>query len=798
MKSGWTDDATPVSGARNTTDHYLELDQNEVDMLNHIASQSFGTIILLVNSGTSMELGFLEDADAYDDLGLNAEVTDKIESCLQISNMGAQGMPAIADIISGDVNPSGSLTAIYSKDFKLDPTWQNFGNNLVSDGDKYYQGAWGASAASSGAYFVSYEEGIYVGYRYYETRAYEESIYDVDGSGDGTNGNWYEENVVYPFGYGLSYTDFEWTVGEVSDTTLTKDGTISVDVTVKNVGSVAGKDTVQLYYTAPVDYDNFDDYGAMLEKSQVVLGAFDKTDLLEAGESQTLTLTMPVSDMASYDWNDANRNNITGYELEKGNYVITIGENSHAWAEDDALQITYKLDSDVYYAEDTTTGNTVENRFDEMSNHLVDYDNGYMSRGDFYGTFPTSPVAETRSQSYNVWEVSTDTTAFFSDFGNHSITDFESYDEGQKWYSDTMPTQGQNGNMTIYDMFGLDYNDESWESLLNQLTIDEMATLVGVGAFSTAYTASISKPETLEFDGPGGFVIGSFMSATGSGVEVCFFPCETLIAQTWNLDLCYEMGNAIGEESLWGVDGTTISGWYAPAVNLHRSQFGGRNFEYYSEDGFLSGKLAASVIQGAMEKGTYTFVKHFAVNDQETNRSANGLATWLSEQALREIYLKPFEIAVKEGGTTAMMSSFNRLGTEWAGGSYDLLTEVLRNEWGFEGMVITDYNNGSGSYMDLDKMMRAGGDLNLFQSGWVSTSSDALTATQVTVMRQACKNILYTVANSNAMNNAVGKQLSPTWVIVMFVIMGGVTVGIATWGFFTIKKARKKKATENN
>lgn len=778
MKSSFGSNATITSGAHSMDDHYLQLDKNETDLIEHVCN-NFDRVIILINSGTSMELDFLTTELYWGQLGYN-DFSSKIQAALWIGNPGQNGNAALAKILTGEINPSGRTVNTFATDFKKDPTWNNFGNNLYEDGNKYFINSWGSTAVNAGGYFVRYEEGIYMGYRYYETR-YASLLPDQQKANE-----WYQDNVVYPFGYGLSYTSFSWAI-ESQTPSMEKDGTISVTVNVTNTSTVAGRDVVQLYYTSPY-------YSGGIEKAHVVLGDFAKTSIIEPGASESVTVNIKVSDMASYDWSDANNNGFKGYELDPGNYIIRLSRNSHVTEH----EIMYTLLTNIQYDVDPVTGYPVVNRFDKVSDHIANTSR-YLSRNDWEGTWPRNPVnLSSLRNSYNVLQAGPETNNFLSELRNHNVT--SNYDTGKPWYTSEMPLYGQRGELMLSDLVGLDYDNEKWDLLLNQLTIQEMAQLIGVGAFNTVNLPSIGKPPTKEYDGPAGFVIGSFMSIGGNDTEVAFYPCQSLIGATWSKELARLMGEAIGEEGLWGavIDGTqfTFSGWYAPGVNIHRSPFSGRNFEYYSEDGLLSGKLAAEVCAGALSKGVYTFIKHFAVNDQEMHRSANGLVTWLDEQAMREIYLKPFEIAVKEGGTTAVMSSFNRIGTEWAGSSYDLLTEVLRNEWGFRGMVITDFNNGPGTYMDLDKMIRGGGDLNLYQMGWLSTSPKDLTPTQVTAMRNASKNILYTIANSNAMHNMVGRQLMPIWVVTMLIIFGAITAGLGVWGYFAIRKAYRKNSTK--
>lgn len=738
-----------IPGARSKEDHYLQLDQNETDMI-RTATENFKSVTIVLNCPTSMELGFLDDETHY-------AYSDKIKACLWIGAPGNTGIMALGRVLTGDVNPSGRTVDIYARNFRDDPTWQNFGNNLSEGGNQYRD----EKNKARGAYFVNYSEGIYFGYRYYETRAYEEEL--------GENEGWYENNVVYPFGYGLSYTDFEWTVTSVTPSSLfDANGTIKVKVEVKNVGDVAGKDVVQLYYSAP--YDRTKD----LEKSHVVLGDFAKTELIPVGETDIVELELSVRDMASYDYDDGNRNDFCGYELEAGDYNFYVAKNSH----DRSRSFKLNLAENVRFEKDSATNNEITNLFDDVSGRI----STYMSRKDFSGTFPKMPTDEERTLSAKDIEKL-----------NYSLSDKES----DPWYSSHMPTQSateltyEQATVKLYDLIGKDYDDPLWDDLLNQLTVSQMRTLIEIGNYHTEAIPNIDKLKTIDPDGPMGYAL--FMG-DDCVYDTCYYACESLVGSTWSVDIAERFGKMIGNESLIGDekgDGRTYSGWYAPAVNLHRSPFSGRNFEYYSEDPVLSAKMAVGVITGAKSKGVYTYIKHFALNDQETNRDTNGIAVWANEQTMREIYFLPFEKAVKDAGTTAMMSSFNRIGFTWAGGSYNLLTRLLRDEWGFRGMVITDYNLQR--YMNVDQMIRAGGDINLSQSNALKSYESA---TAVTAIRKATKNILYTVANSNSMNG-VGEGVvwgygAPVWFICMWTGVAVITVLLLALGAVIILKQRKR------
>lgn len=749
------DDNTPVAGAAAADDHYLQLDSNERALLKELYNR-FDKVIILLNTPGSFELDFADDPS-------NELYSTKLKSILWIGFPGSSGALAVGSVLCGDANPSGHITDTYARDLLDAPSVANFGNNGVNNGNRYtYVNEKGQNRMSG--YFVDYEEGIYVGYRYYETR----------GFGDDS---WYKSHVVYPFGHGLSYTTFSWNVTQEPSATLTKDGKISVEVEVTNTGDYAGKDVVQLYYTAPYTAGG-------IEKPFVVLGGFAKTPLIGPGKSETVTIEMPVEEMKSYDY--LGLSGQTGYVLEGGDYIIRVARNAH----DFEKTFTCNLAETVRYDTDTVTGASVQNRFDDVSSHIENY----LTRNGWTNT-PTTPIEDDRK-----------VTAEF----DASLTWKKDDTADKPWYTETAAEQGKTYGLELKDFIGIDYDDnttkftaddtdkeiligktykEGWELLLDQLTAEDMATLIGSGAFTTIALDKVGKPKTNDTDGCSG--ITNFMST--SGTNTCTYAAESILGATWNVELAEEMGAMLGNEALLATkDGLHYTGWYAPAANIHRTAFGGRNWEYYSEDGLISGKMAAAVIRGCKSKGVYCYMKHFAVNDQETNRDSNGLITWLNEQSMREIYLKPFEIAVKEGGTTAIMSSFNRIGTVWAGGNYELLTGVLRNEWGFKGTVIDDY--GLTSYINQEQVIRAGGDLMLIQGTKMPEYENA-SPTQLACLRNATKHILYTVANSNIMEyNIIGMML-PVWVIALIVVDCVAAAGFAVWGYFAITNAKKKNKT---
>ena len=764
-----------VAGA-SADSHYLELDENEKALLAHV-KENFSKVIVILNVGTTMEIPELK-AD------------EGIDAILWMGFPGSTGIMALGQILTGldtegnQISPSGHTVDTWAADFTMDPTWYNTGVYGSEFGNRYlYNGE------TTDYAFVNYEEGIYVGYRYYETRGYEETAADPQSA-------WYENNVVYPFGYGLSYTEFDWDVsfGAASGTEITADDTLEVLVTVKNTGAYAGQDVVELYYSAPYDYE-----GPAIEKPHVVLGDFAKTDLLAPGEEQTLTLTLDVKDMKSYDYADANENGFSGYELEAGEYRIIVGSDAHT-AKADAV---YTLSEDLQLKTDINADGEeteVVNAFDDVSAGIFGTNTyaSYVSRKDFAGTLRTTYLDDAERTLTDELKETLD----------ESIKrKYTESDAGKPWEvtgsvpSTTPVNSGLSLRDMLYDEAGnylgeASFDDPRWETLLDEISLDEMKNLVGFGAFRTneikGVDGVVGKPLTVDSDGPNGFT--SFLSESVI-YGTCAYQAECVMGSTWNVELAERMGELIGEEGLAGNekgDGLPYSGWYAPAVNIHRSPFAGRNWEYYSEDGLLSGKFAAGVIKGADKKGVYCYVKHFAVNDQETDREYNGILVWANEQSMRELYLLPFEIAVKEGGATGMMSSFNRLGMKWAGGSYALLTQVLRDEWGFHGSVITDYSLNT--YTHVDEMIRAGGDLFLTQDAKTFGMEDD--ATQIALLRQSTKNILYMVANSSAMSISTDGYLRPVWQTVMICVDIAMIAALALWGILAIRSVKKKEEQE--
>lgn len=707
-------------GAVSPDSHYLELDQNEIDLLTAVTDGTFKRVVVVFNTPSSFEATFLKDS-AY------AAFADKIDAAVWIGFTGSNGITALGEILNGDVNPSGRLVDTWAADFTKNPSFVNFGTGCLPDTtDKYDGGMY---------YSVDYEEGIYVGYRYYETRG------ETDGE------DWYNANVVYPFGYGLSYTTFDWTVGDASASEIELGTTITVPVTVKNTGSVAGKDVVQLYASAPYTMGG-------IEKAHKVLVGFAKTKLLQPGESETVTVSFDPYSAASYDYRDANSNGFSGYELEAGEYTLYVSRNAH----ESEKAIALNLAADVQIGTDPTTASEVVNRYTD-SEDFLDSDwqlDTMLSRADWEGTWPTPQTAQQHAGTDRLYEE-------IRSEEHNNPTDFDS--EEYPWF-------GEEPTLTLRDLLPsaeaeeyepvVSYDDERWEELMMGCDEEEMIALINNGAYHTLAMESVGLPATIHGDGPSGFTC--FMSKEQVN-GTCQYVSEPVMASTWNINLMTELGEAIGEEGTIGdkATGQPYSSIYAPGVNIHRSPFGGRCSEYFSEDPFISGMMGAAEVQGIQSRGVLPTVKHFVANEQETHRSIGGDLSWLSEQALREIYLKPFEYTVKLGETRGIMTSFNRIGTRWTGGDYRLLTEILRNEWGFNGLVICDFNTIP-QYMIPRMMFYAGGSLDLAtQQSAMWTDCDTSDAGDAIVLMRAVKDVMYTLVNSNAMNAEVIGYNPPIW-----------------------------------
>lgn len=707
-------------GAVSADSHYLELDQNEIDLLTAVTDGTFKRVVVVFNTPSSFEATFLKDS-AY------AAFADKIDAAVWIGFTGSNGITALGEILNGDVNPSGRLVDTWAADFTKNPSFVNFGTGCLPDTtDKYDGGMY---------YSVDYEEGIYVGYRYYETRG------ETDGE------DWYNANVVYPFGYGLSYTTFDWTVGDASASEIELGTTITVPVTVKNTGSAAGKDVVQLYASAPYTLGG-------IEKAHKVLVGFAKTKLLQPGESETVTVSFDPYSAASYDYRDANSNGFSGYELEAGEYTLYVSRNAH----ESEKAIALNLAADVQIGTDPTTDSEVVNRYTD-SEDFLDSDwqlDTMLSRADWESTWPTPQTAQQHAGTDRLYEE-------IRSEEHNNPTDFDS--EEYPWF-------GEEPTLTLRDLLPsaeaegyepvVSYDDERWEELMMGCDEEEMIALINNGAYHTLAMEGVGLPATIHGDGPSGFTC--FMSKEQVN-GTCQYVSEPVMASTWNINLMTELGEAIGEEGTIGdkATGQPYSSIYAPGVNIHRSPFGGRCSEYFSEDPFISGMMGAAEVQGIQSRGVLPTVKHFVANEQETHRSIGGDLSWVSEQTLREIYLKPFEYTVKLGETRGIMTSFNRIGTRWTGGDYRLLTEILRNEWGFNGLVICDFNTIP-QYMIPRMMFYAGGSLDLAtQQSAMWTDCDTSDAGDAIVLMRAVKDVMYALVNSNAMNAEVIGYKPPIW-----------------------------------
>lgn len=703
---------------------YMQLTDAEKADLASLKTAGFEKVILLLNTSNALNMDFA-DQQEYG-----------IDAILWMGVTGCNGLEALGDLLNGSVSPSGKLVDTYLYDNMSNPAMQNFG-------DMKYEG--------TEIPYVNYVEGIYLGYKYFETR-YEDAVMGTQNVGDYV----YDDVVYRPFGFGLSYTDFDW-----SDYTLTDngDGTLTVSVIVTNSGTVAGKDVVEIYYQSPyTDYDKQN----LVEKASVNLAGFAKTEMLDPGTSETVTVTFDAQDtMKSYDGNAART-----YIMDEGDYYVTAAHDAHNAVENILVAKNYSVDGDADLVgtynvpafltlnTDSATGAEVSNLFDDA----VALDTQYLSRQNWSrveeGLTYTAPATniENLTANYNRigWAASgrpttADNTAEF--------------------------TTEANNDLTIADMTGVSYDDSKWNTLLDQLTVTEMHDLFKRAGYTTSAMPSIGKERTYDFDGPAGIV--NYVSGWSS----FGYPSEVILASTWNVDLAEQMGKLVGEDGLRA----DIQGWYAPSMNLHRTAISGRNFEYYSEDGLISGKMGAAEVRGARSKGMFVYIKHFTINDQETNRSS--VCTWLTEQTLREIYLKPFEIAIKEGGATGLMGSMNRIGTRYTVGSYALMTQLLRDEWGFRGGVVTDYTTYNST--DADQLLAAGTNLILQTSEVPLSRTNSWTRRNA--LRDSAHQVLYMVANSIAVD--AGSAGVPIYYFILAGIDVATLIGIVAAEIFAYRRA---------
>ena len=716
-------------------EHFLQLSKTEHDMID-LVTKNFDKVTLVYNGANAFQFDFLSNYP-------------QIKSVLWCPPAGQTGFSALGDVLAGETNPSGKTSDTFVKDLTKTPVFNNTdgaaaasSSSVGANGAFVYDNADDLAAKYTGftgqestvlPSFVNYVEGIYVGYKFYETAADEGLIN-------------YDDTVIYPFGYGLSYTSFEQKMGDVSH----KDGKVTFDVTVTNTGDTAGKDVVEVYYNPP-----YTDGG--IEKTSKNLVAFEKTGKLEPGASETVKIEFDDDDMASYD-----NKNAKAWVLEKGDYAISIQSDSHHVIDSEKINvadtITYDSESNTHNDDQTVA----TNQFDYAAGDVT-----YLSRANHFANYAEATAAPTN------FSMSDEVKAAFTNNGNYDPTKYN--DD-----SDEMPTLGAKNGLRLADMYGKDYDDADWEKLLDQLTFDDMDNLIANGGYGTPAVSSVGKIQLIDADGP------ASLNNNFTGVGSIGFPASTAFACTWNKDLAKQFGEMIGDMA----HDMHVAGWYAPAMNIHRGAFSGRTFEYFSEDPLISGVMASNEIAGAKEKGVYSFMKHFALNDQETNRT-NMVCTWADEQSIREIYLKPFEMSVKEGGAQAVMSSFNYIGYTYAGASNNLLNTVLRDEWGFKGFVLTDYFGGYG-YQNADQEIRNGNDSMLATTKITNHITDK-SATSVKAMRTAAHNILYTTANGWQYENGEPKVDTPVWRIAMYVVWGVTAVLAVGLEVLTIMKYLKRR-----
>ncbi|BAF40392.1 beta-glucosidase-related glycosidase [Bifidobacterium adolescentis ATCC 15703] len=700
---------------------FLQLSKTERDMIDLVTS-NFKKVTLVYNGANTFQFDFLNDYP-------------QIQSVVWCPPAGQTGFSALGEVLAGETNPSGKTSDTFLKDLTKSVSYNNFGKfeyTNMADKAAKYKGFTGDDVTAIPG-FVNYSEGIYVGYKFYET-ASDEGLIN------------YDDTVAFPFGYGLSYTSFD----QKLDSVKYKGGKVTVTATVTNTGDKAGKDVVEAYYNPP-----YTDGG--IEKASKNLAGFEKTKELQPGESQKVTVKFDDDDMASYDYKGAK-----AYVLEKGDYDISIQSDSHHVIDHKAITVkdtvTYDSDSNTHNGDKTVA----TNQFDDVAGDVT-----YLSRADHFANYKEATAAPT---NFKMSDKAKET------FYNNSNYDPKKFDKD----SDKMPTTGAKNGLKLSDMYGKDYDDADWDKLLDQLTFDDMDNLIANGGYGTQALKSVGKIQLTDADGP------ASLNNNFTGVGSIGFPASTAFACTWNKDLAKQFGEMIGDMA----HDMHVAGWYAPAMNIHRNAFSGRTFEYFSEDSLLSGVMASSEISGAKSKGVYSFMKHFALNDQETKRTEM-LCTWTNEQAMREIYLKPFEMSVKEGGAQAVMSSFNYIGNTYAGADSALLQTVLRGEWGFKGFVLTDYFGGYG-YQNADQEVRAGNDSMLATTKITNHITDK-SATSVKAMRQAAHNILYTAANSWQYANGEPKVATPIWKTAMYVAWGVVAVLVIGLEFLTIKRYLSRK-----
>ena len=704
-------------------EHYLQLSQTEEDLVDLVCT-NFDNVIVVYNAANPMELGFI---DQY----------EQIRAAIWCQGPGHTGFEALGKILNGEVNPSGKTTDTFIYDMTAAPWWNNWENTHYSNmEDMAVEGMNAGAAQTYYPSFVNYVEGIYVGYKYYETAAAEGVIN-------------YDAAVQYPFGYGLSYTTFTQEMSDITE----NDGTISFDVTVTNTGDTAGKDVVEVYFNPP--YTN-----GGIEKASANLIRFDKTESLEPGESQTISISFPAEELASYDMSGDGC-----YVLEEGDYIISVNSDSHTILD----QQTYNVGETIRYEGENKRDSdqiTAVNQFEDVAGDVT-----YLSRADGFANYDEATAAPASDV------MSDDLVAQYHLNSNFDYTTYINED-------DEMPVTGADNGLTLADLRGADYDDERWDELLDQLTVDDMSNMIALSGYQTPAMDSVGKVATVDADGPAA-INNNFTGAGSIG-----FPVEVMIACTWNQDLAQQYGEMMGRMCRE----MNIAGWYAPGMNTHRTPFGARNYEYFSEDGTLAGYISAATVQGAASQGVYAYIKHFALYEM----NAKMVCVWSNEQAIREIYLKPFEISVKVGDAHAVMVSWSFIGIKWSGENSNLLNTVLRDEWGFEGFTLTDFfrNNGHG-FMNADAALANGVDAMLSTyAGGPNVVQNPDAASSVKYMRQACKNVMYTVVNSWMYEEDGVNTSMPIWqraVIGADVVVGVILIGM---GVLVWRKYKKDKAAE--
>ncbi len=738
----------------------LQLSDQERELIEYV-NERFETAVVLLNTCNPMELGFLNEYE-------------HVKACLLVGYFGSTGIDAVPAVLRGDINPSGRLSDTYAFDSLSAPAMQNFKKGMMSNETVTFP----AKKAS----FAVYEEGIYVGYRYYETR-YEDAVL-----GSANTGNYnYATQVQFPFGYGLSYTSFEWSGLNVTE----EEKDFVFQVTVQNTGDKAGKDVVELYMQSP--YTDYDVEHA-IEKASAELVGFAKTGLIQPGESETVTVRVPKEIRRAYDANGAKT-----YILDAGTYYFTAAQDVHqavnnilsekAAEHADKLVVisnTTTAQGSMVYANEVAeadhgvytatvnyrgdTGSTITNRFDTADVRTYDPDFVYLTRSNWEGTYPTQYAGRK-------WAIPDDMAKTFTSNPYHDESGIP------------MATTKAINGMALLDMKGKAFDDPDWEKLLDNLDVKSMNDLVALGGWQTIALPDIVKPQSRDIDGPAG--ISSTLGGEGSSGAKCIsMPAGTIEGCTWNTELMNRVGLAIGEDGLT----SDYQGLYAPGAGIHRTPYGGRNFEYISEDGFLTGKICAGEVAGLQSKGMYAYMKHLVLNDQEVDRY--GITEFTNEQALREIYLLPFEIAVREADCQGMMAAFDCLGPKWCGLSSELLTDVLRGEWGFQGIVVTDYASANAAYMFIDAGLQAGCDL------WLNTADGIYNLpgaennpAMVQYLRKATKNILYTVLRSSAMNGVSQyskvRRVTPAWQKLMYAADGVIGAGLVVCLFLALRRMKK-------